>query len=307
MKAYIYTKYGPPGVLRCSNVERPIPRDNEILVAVKAATVSAAVIWMRKGRYPGSLFFTLVVRLMFGICKPKQKILGAEFSGIVVGVGKEVTHFKAGDAVYGTTTGLRHGAYAEYVCIPERSGKQVLALKPHLLSFEQAAAIPVGAMTALQLLEKAGIKAGHTVLIYGASGSVGTYAVQIAKYFGAKVVAVCSSANFPLVSSLGADECIDYRNTDISEYPVVADIVMDAVGKINAGMIRKILSRKGKFCTVRSATKEKNDYLIAIHKMIAAHKLMPVIDKVYPLDQLAEAHQYVEQGHKKGNVVINVA
>jgi len=233
MKAAVFNQYGSPAVLHLAEIDKPIPKDKELLVRVYSSTVSAAVIWVRKGQFPVSRILTFLIRLMFGITKPRQPILGFEFSGVVEDVGKDVMLFRRGDEVYGTTTGLKNGAYAEYVCVPEKWSQGVVAFKPNVLTFQEAAALPVGGMTALQLLKKAKIEKGHRVLIYGASGSVGTYAVQLAKYFGGYVVAVCGTTNIELVKSIGADQVIDYTKTDISQLEDRFDVILDAVGKFS--------------------------------------------------------------------------
>ena len=307
MKAMIYTKYGPPDVLKLTEVENPAPRDNEIRVKVYATTVSTGVLWARSGKHPDSRFFTLMVRLVFGLTKPAKTILGYELSGKVEAVGKDVTRFKKGDTIWGTTTGLRAGAYAEYVCLPEKWKQGVVAEKPTNMTYEEAAAVPIGGMAALYLLEKANIQKGQNVLIYGASGSVGSFAVQIAKYhFGAKVVGVCSTTNLELTSSLGADKVIDYTREDFSRTGESFDVVFDAVGKISSSRAKQCLKKNGKYLTVKSPTSEKIENLILLKKLIEAGKIRAVIDRRYPLEETAEAHRYVEKGHKKGNVVITV-
>ena len=305
MKAIIYTEYGAPNVLHLKDVEKPVPKSNELLVKVCASSVTSGAIWIRKGEFPGSKVFTVLLRLMFGITKPKRPILGVEFSGIVEEVGNGVTLFKKGDEVYGTTTGLPQGAYAEYVCIPETWKQGVVAAKPQALTFPEAAALPVGAMTALHILKKTNIQSGQTILIYGASGSVGTYAVQIAKYFGAKVTGVCSTANQELVRSLGADAVLDYTRGDFKNCNEKFDLIFDAVGKLNKATWKPLLRKDGTFCSVKSPTAEKREYLDLLHAMIAEGKLKPFIDRSYAFEEIAEAHEYVELGHKKGNVVIN--
>ncbi len=305
MKAFIYTEYGAPDVLRLADVSKPIPQANELLVKVHASSVSGGSIWIRRGKVPGAAIFTFLIRLLFGITKPRNPVLGYEFSGIVEEVGANVKAWKKGDAVYGTTTGLKQGAYAEYVCIPETSKLHVIAPKPHSISFEAAAALPVGAMTALQLLQKMNITQGQKVLIYGASGSVGTFAVQIARALGASVTGVCSTGNVDLVRSLGADTVLDYTTQDLAQCTEKFDSIFDAVGKLDTATRKRLLRQNGQFRSTTSPTSEKREYLETLHSMIVEGNLKPVIDKVYPFEKLVEAHRYVDLGHKKGNVVIN--
>ncbi|MHA2143308.1 MAG: NAD(P)-dependent alcohol dehydrogenase [Candidatus Thorarchaeota archaeon] len=306
MKAIVYTEYGPPEVLQLKVVEKPTPKDNEILVKVYASTVTSATLWARTGRHPDSKFFTFVARMVFGFTKPKKPILGYELSGEVEAVGKDVELFKKGDQVYGTTTGLRAGAYAEYVCLPEEWKKGVVAKKPANSPHDEAAAVPVAGMAALHNIRKANIQNGQKVMIYGASGSVGTYAVQLAKAFGAEVTGVCSTSNLEMVRSIGADKVFDYTKEDFTQDGKVYDVVFDAVGKISRSRGKQSLKEKGTYLSIKSLTTEKTEKLIFLRKLIEAGKIKPVIGRRYPLEQTAEAHRYADTGHKKGNVVITV-
>ncbi len=299
MKAIMCTKSGPADVLQLRDVEKPMPGENEVLVRVYAATVVIGDVILRK-LHP--LFF-LPLQL-FGM--KRKRIPGHEFAGEIEAVGKVVKRFRIGDHVFGTTTGLSVGANAEYVCLPETWQAGVLADAPANMTYEEAAAVPVGGMTALYFLRKAKIESGQEILIYGASGSVGTFAVQVAKYYGAKVTGVCSTANVELVKSLGADHVIDYVKEDFTKRGQTYDVIFDAVRKTSYSRSKGALKEKGVYLSVRSSTREKVENLIFLKELMEAGKIKPVIDRYYPLEQTAEAHRYVEAGHKKGNVVINV-
>jgi NADPH:quinone reductase-like Zn-dependent oxidoreductase len=328
MKAIVYEKYGPPEVLKIKEVENPKPKDNEVLIRVYATSVSTGDVNARGFVFvpPGLRF---VARLMFGLRKPKQPILGFELAGKIEAVGKEVRTFNEGDQVFGID-GHGSGAYAEYKCMPEEGA---LAVMPANLDYEEAATVPNGALTALYFLrDKGNIQSGQKVLINGASGSVGAAAVQLARYFGAEVTGVCSTKNLEMVRSLGADKVIDYTREDFTQSGETYDIILNTVpGKVSFSGSRKSLNRNGLFLAVAGGVKEmiqmlwtsvlggkkvlfgggfaseRKDSLLFIKELVEAGKMKPVIDRRYPLEQAAEAHRYVDFGHKKGNVVITVA
>ena len=301
MKAIVSTKHGPPEVLQLKEVPKPISGEKEILIRVHAATVTQGDVMLRK-LHP---MMYLPMRL-FGV--RRKKIPGHEFAGEIESVGRDVKRFKTGDQVFGTTTGLSVGANAEYLCLPEEWATGVLALKPVNISYEEAAALPVGGMTALYILKKGNIQSGQKVLIYGASGSVGTYAVQLARHhFGAQVTGVCSTANVELVKSLGADQVIDYTKEDVTQNGQTYDVVFDAVGKISSSLGKNLLKENGAFLTVQSTTREEIENLVTLKELVEAGKIKAIIDRRFPLEQVADAHRYVETGRKKGNIVITVA
>lgn len=323
MKAIVYTKYGPPEVLQLIEVDKPVPKNNEVLVKIHATTVTATECTFRKGK-------PLFSRLFTGITKPKITMLGEELAGEIEATGKDVKLFKKSDQVFGTA-GPRFGANAEYKCIPEDG---VLAIKPGNTTYEEAAASVDGFLTALPFLrDKGNIKSGDKVLVNGASGSVGSAAVQVAKYYEAEVTGVCSAANAALVKSIGADNIIDYTKEDFTKKGNTYDIIFDVVGNISFPRCKKSLTQKGIFleatiglgvfpfvlwtslfgskkakiaATGLRPPNERLKDLLILKELMEAGKIKPVIDRTYSLEQIADAHRYVDKGHKKGNVVITV-
>jgi NADPH:quinone reductase-like Zn-dependent oxidoreductase len=306
MKAVVCTQYGPPEVLRLQEVEKPTPRDREVLVKVRATTVTIGDTIMRSLNLPIHGWQKIMARLILGWRKPRRPILGMELAGEVESVGRKVTRFKPGDPVFASTFAVNFGGHAEYKCLPENG---VLALKPANLSYEEAAAVPGAGMTALRCLEKGKIQPGQKVLVYGASGAVGTNAVQLAsRHFGADVTGVCSGANLELVKSLGASRVIDYTREDFTQSGASYDVVFDAVGKLLPAQGKKALKPGGRYVNVLAGSDgdETLESLLLLKELVEAGKLKPAIDRVYPIEQIVEAHRYVEQGHKKGNVAITV-
>ncbi|WP_059173391.1 NAD(P)-dependent alcohol dehydrogenase [Bacillus sp. FJAT-27445] len=320
MKAIVYTKYGPPEVLQLKEVEKPVPKENEILVKVKATTVSVADIRTRAFVVPPG--FWLPARIALGFRKPKKEILGMELAGVVESVGKAVKLFKKGDLVFAASL-VGFGAYAEYKCLPEEGP---VTLIPSNISYEEAAAIPIGARAALFHLRKANIESGQKVLIYGASGSVGSYAVQIAKHLGAKVTGVCSTTNTALVKSIGADKVIDYTKEDFSNKGESYDVIFDTVGKSSFSACMRSLKKDGTYINIAvvlpnvrmlwtkltSSKKfifgqnspETPEALEYLKELVETGQLKVVIDRYFQFEEIVEAHRYVEKGHKRGNVVI---
>lgn len=306
MKAVIYKTYGPPEVLQITEVPSPTPTVNEVLVKVHATTATIGDVIMRSFKLPIPRWQWPFARLYLGLWQPRRKILGMELAGDIEAVGKAVTRFKPGDQVFASTFSVNFGGYAEYKCLPE---KGMLAIKPPTLTYGEAATLPGGGMTALRCLRKAKIQPKQRVLIYGASGAVGTNAVQLAKHLGATVTAVCSTPNLTLVKALGADQALDYTQAEFTQHGETYDVVFDAVGKLAPERAQSLAKAGGMVLHVLrdSGNGETLAELLVIRELAAAGQLRPVVDRVYPLDQIVAAHRYVEQGHKKGNVVITVA
>lgn len=303
MKAIVASKFGGPDVLRPQEVEKPAPKDNEILIKVHFTTVTAGDIRMRSLNVPP--LFWLPARITLGFTKPKHPIYGMELAGVVEATGIAVSRFQVGDAVFASTLVENFGAHAEYKCLPEDG---LVFPKPPNMTYAEAAAVAIGAPAALRLLRKGKIQRGQKVLIYGASGSVGTYAVQIAKSFGAEVTAVCSTDNLELVKSLGADRVIDYTQEDFSAGGAQYDAIFDPVAKCSKSQAVTALKPNGTFVSMaKLSTKQSREEFIFLQKLIEAGKLKAVIDRCYPLEDMVEAHRYVESGRKAGNVVIQVA
>lgn len=318
MNAVVYEQYGPPEVLKLKQVPKPTPKANEVLIKIHATTATAGDWHLRKADPFIARFFT-------GLLKPKNQILGHELAGVIEAVGTNVTKYKVGDEVFASTR-LDSGSYSEYRCLPEDGA---MTIKPKNISFEEAATIPVGALTALFFLRESGIKAGQEVLIYGGSGSVGSFAVQLAKYFGAHVTAVCSTTNVELVKSLGADTIVDYKKTDITESGQQFDIVFDAVGYLSYPASKKILKPRGAYASVAwglgitfhmfrsklmgghkvmiGMSNEPTEDIVFLAKLIEEGHLRTYIDRRYTLAELPEAHRYIETGRKRGGVAIQVA
>jgi len=322
MRAIVYTEYGPPEVLRLVDAPRPVPRPDEVLIRVRATTVSAADVRCRSFTVPRS--YWLPARLALGVFRPRRTILGGELAGDVEARGKDVTRFQPGDRVFAATL-MRDGGYAEYACLPADG---VIAPMPTTMSYDEAAAVPIGARAALHFLRKARIRPGQRVLVYGASGSVGTFAVQLAREQGAHVTGVCSGANLDLVRSLGADLALDYTREDFAAAGATYDVIFVAVDRVAFAACMRALAPGGVYLNVTAPVRtlamrwaalttdrtlhtgehppETADDLLFLKGLIEAGKLRAAIDRRYPLEQIVEAHRYVERGHKRGNVVVTI-
>ncbi|MGN7481825.1 NAD(P)-dependent alcohol dehydrogenase [Priestia megaterium] len=300
MKAMVCTKYGKPDVLQLEEVEKPIPKESEILIKIHATTVTSGDCRVRSFNSP--LLLWLPMRIVLGLRKPRKSILGVELAGEVEDVGKNVTRFKKGDQLF-AMTGMKFGGYAEYICLPE---KGTIAVKPENVTHEEAASISFGGTTALHFFRKGNIQAGQKVLIYGASGAVGTAAVQLASYYGAEVTGVCSAKNSELVKSLGADYVIDYQNEDFNKKEERYNLIFDAIGKITKNQCKEALALNGRFVSVegQGIAKVQTKDLLLLKKLMEEGQIKSVIDRCYSLEQVPEAHEYVETGHKVGNVVV---
>ncbi len=310
MKAVICPKYGQPEVLKLKEVEKPTPKDNEVCIKIHAAGVTNSDLFIRGSVIPIQYFIPM--RIALGILKPRQEIIGIVQSGEIVSKGKDIKRFNVGDQVYGLT-GFSLGTYAEYKCVQESDSKKhgCVSIKPVNLNYEEATVAAYGGLLAFQYMEKSNIQPGQKVLIYGASGTTGTTAVQYAKYLGAHVTGVCSAANFELVKLLGADDVIDYTKVDSVSPGVEFDFILDAVGRRKTSKLKKscknALSKEGIYSSIDDGDlKLFSERLDKMRELVEAGHIKPVLDKTYPLEQIVEAHKYVEKGHKRGGVAISI-
>ncbi|MFL0471849.1 NAD(P)-dependent alcohol dehydrogenase [Priestia sp. 179-F W1.4 NHS] len=300
MKAMVCTKYGKPDVFQLKEVEKPTPKENEILVKIYATTVTSGDCRVRSFNSP--LLLWLPMRIVLGLRKPRKPILGVELAGEVEEVGKNVTKFKKGDQLF-AMTGMKFGGYVEYICLTE---KGTIAIKPENITYEEAASISFGGTTALHFFRKGNIQVGQKVLIYGASGAVGTAAVQLASYYGAEVTGVCSAKNSELVKSLGANHVVNYQTEDFIKKEKRYDLIFDAVGKITKNQCKEALALNGQFVSVegQGIAKVETKDLLFLKKLMQEESIKSVIDRRYSLEQIPEAHEYVETGRKVGNVAV---
>jgi 2-desacetyl-2-hydroxyethyl bacteriochlorophyllide A dehydrogenase len=327
LKAIVWTRYGTPDVLQLREVEKPAPGDNEVLIKVHATNVTTGDCEMRN--LSGALWYTIPMRAYVGLTSPKRlTMLGMELAGEIVAIGKGVKQFKAGDQIFAATAFVDIGTYTEYKCLAENSEEGVMALKPVNMTWEEAAVVPVGGLEALHFLRKGNIQRGQKILINGAGGTIGTFAVQLARYFGAEVTAVDSTDKLDMLRSIGADKVIDYTQEDFTQNGEIYDVILDVVGKASFSRCIRSLKQNGcyllanprlsqmvcGFWTSKTSSKKvlfgtangKSSDLIFLKELIEAGKIKSIIDRCYPLEQTIEAHRYVETGHKKGNVIINV-
>ena len=328
MKAIIWTKYGPPEVLQLSEVEEPVPKENEVLIKIHATTVTAGDSEMRNLKFP--IYLSLPMRIWIGITKPRENTIpGTELAGEIESVGENVKTFKVGDQVFGAA-GMSFGANAEYICLPEEPGDMDggVAIKPSNMSYEEATTVPFGGRDALHFLRMGEIQSGQKMLINGAGGSIGTFAVQLAKVIGAEVTAVDSTAKLDMLNTIGADHVIDYTEEDFTQSGVIYDVIFDVVGTISLSRSERVITKDGTYLLAnpmsgqmlggpwKRMTSSKNVVtqtasgtiadLVYLRELVEAGKLTTVIDKTFPLEQIVEAHRYVDTGGKKGNVVITI-
>ncbi len=320
MKGIVWTKYGGPEVLQFRELDKPTPQDNEVLIKIHATTVIAGDCEMRSSKF-SSRFMWFVMRMWLGLRKPKRNLLGQEFAGEIEAVGKDITLFSKGNQIF-ANIGIELGCYAEYICLPEDG---LLTIKPDNMTYEEAASVPFGALEALAYLRKANIQNGHKVLLCGASGTVGTFAIQLAKYYGAEITAIGNPTSLEVMKSLGADKIIDYTKEDFTaKSRETFDVIFDIVGKSSYSNIKRLLKKGGVYLLsnlrishllrrkrssmkrIFGAQNEGIEDLIFLKNLIEAGKLKSVIDKRYPFEQIVEAHSYVDTGQKTGNVVITL-
>jgi len=327
MKEVVWTKYGSPDVLELREVEKPVPKDNEVLIKIFATTVTAGDCEQRGLKLP--IRYRLLMRAYVGFIKPKRiTVLGMDLAGEIESVGKHVKQFKIGDPVFAATGFVRMGTYAEYICLPEKSEEGALAIKPNNMTFEEASAVPNGGLEALCFLRQGNVQAGQKVLINGAGGTIGTFAVQLAKYFGAEVTGVDSRGKLGMLRSIGADYVVDYTQEDFTKRGETYNFILDVVGKssfsgsirslkqhgryliVNSGLLQMVRGRWASMTSGKKVifgkTSERTEDLVFLKDLIEAGKLRSVIDRTYPLEQIVEAHRYVETGIKNGNVVITL-